>query len=165
VPKRVTKADAGDASDKGGAGGTGDAGDAGDAGAGSGGGALVLGASKKGVQRRVGRPSDWTAEKADRFVEVLADSCNVSLAARSVGRSVGNVYIQRSKDSAFRAAWDQALSIGYARLELMMLERALHGVEKAVRLSSGQERTGNDRTKPAISRRFNIASAAFRQHL
>ena len=31
---------------------------------------------------------------------------------------------------SFAAAWDRALAIGYSRLELMLLERALHGVEK-----------------------------------
>jgi hypothetical protein len=102
--------------------------------------AVVLGASKNGVQRRIGRPSDWTQSKANKFVEVLSDSCNVSLAARAVKRSVGDVYRQRNKDAAFRSAWDQALAIGYARLELMMLERALHGVEKAVTLKNGESR-------------------------
>ncbi|MCY7398300.1 MAG: hypothetical protein LH466_05620, partial [Sphingomonas bacterium] len=29
-------------------------------------------------------------------------------------------------------AWDRALAVGYSRLELMLLERALHGVEKVV---------------------------------
>ena len=118
---------------------------------------LRLGASKKGVQKRVGRPSDWTKEKADKFIETLADSCNVSLAARAVGRSVANVYIQRNKDAAFRAAWDQALSTGYAKLEMMMLERALHGVEKVVTLKSGESK---------IMREYNdrVALALLRQH-
>jgi hypothetical protein len=118
-------------------------------------GEVVLGASKKGVQKRIGRPSDWTKAKADRFVEVLADSCNVSLAARAVRRSVGDVYRQRNKDAAFRAAWDQALAIGYARLELMMLERALHGVEKVVTLKSGESkimREYNDRVALSLLR-------------
>ena len=124
---------------------------------------VVLGASKNGVQKRVGRLSDWTQEKADTFVEVLADSCNVSLAARAVGRSIGNVYIQRNKDAAFRAAWDQALAIGYARLELMMLERALHGVEKVVTLRSGESkimREYNDRVALSLLRLHRDSVAA-----
>lgn len=118
---------------------------------------LVLGASKKGAQKRIGRPSDWTQAKADKFVEVLADSCNVSLAARSVRRSVGDVYRQRHRDASFRAAWDQALSIGYSRLETMMLERALHGVEKIITLKSGESR---------IMREYNdrVALALLRHH-
>ena len=124
---------------------------------------LVLGASKNGVQKRIGRPSDWTKEKADRFIEVLADSCNVSLAARAIRRSIGNVYRQRSKDAEFRAAWEQALSTGYARLEMMMLERALHGVEKTVVLKSGESkimREYNDRVALALLRHHRDSVAA-----
>jgi hypothetical protein len=93
-------------------------------------GKLVLGKHRTKPQRRIGRPSDWTKAKADRFIEVLADTCNVTLAAKAIERSVANVYRQREKNASFRASWDAALAMGYARLELMMLERALHGVEK-----------------------------------
>ena len=98
---------------------------------------LVLGAYRGKAQKRTGRPSDWTKAMAERFVEVLADSCNVTLAAQAIGRSVSNVYKRRSKDASFRAAWDEALAVGYSRLELMLLERALHGVEKVVKAPDG----------------------------
>jgi hypothetical protein len=93
---------------------------------------LVLSKYRGVPQRRTGRPSDWTKAKADKFTEVLADTCNVTLAAQAIGRAISNVYKQRARDAAFRSAWDAALSIGYSRLELMMLERALHGIEKTV---------------------------------
>lgn len=92
---------------------------------------LVLGGGDK-PKKRSGRASDWTEAKADRFVAVLAETCNVTLAARAIRRSISNIYKQRGKDANFRAAWDQALAIGYSRLEMMLLERALHGVEKKV---------------------------------
>ncbi len=98
---------------------------------------LVLGEYRGHAQKRTGRPSDWTKAMADQFVEVLADSCNVTLAAQAIGRSITNVYRRRSKDASFRAAWDQALAMGYSRLELMLLERALHGVEKVVTARDG----------------------------
>ena len=129
-----------------------------------GGAPTVLGASKIGAQKRIGRPSDWTEEKAAKFIEVLADSCNVSLAARAVKRSVGDVYRQRNKDAGFRAAWDQALAIGYARLEMMMLERALHGVEKVITLKNGESRIMreyNDRVALALLRHHRDSVAAF----
>lgn len=129
---------------------------------------LVLGASKNGAQKRTGRPSDWTPQKAEKFIAVLADSCNVSLAARAIRRSVGNVYLQRSKDAGFRAAWDQALSIGYARLEMMMLERALHGVEKAVTLKSGESRIMreyNDRVALALLRHHRDSVSAYESEI
>lgn len=93
---------------------------------------LVLSEYRGAPQQRTGRKSDWTEEMADAFVDVLADTCNVTLAAKAIGRSIGNVYKWRAKNAAFRAAWDGALATGYARLEMMMLERALHGVEKTV---------------------------------
>ena len=41
--------------------------------------------------------------------------------------------------AAFRQAWGEALAIGYARLELMLLERSLNGSEKIVRHKDGSE--------------------------
>jgi hypothetical protein len=89
------------------------------------------------AQKRVGLPSDWTQEMADRFCEALADSCNVRVATEAIGRSISGVYKQRSKDASFRASWDAALAVGYSRLEMMLLERALHGVEKSVTARDG----------------------------
>jgi len=83
-------------------------------------------------KRVTGRRSDWTQKMGEQFVATLADTCNVTLAAASIERSIANVYKWRSKDAGFRAAWDRALAVGYSRLELMLLERALHGVEKVV---------------------------------
>ena len=113
--------------------------------------------SKTGAKRRAGRPSNWTQARADKFIKVLADGCNVMLAARAVRLPISSVYRHRAKDASFRAAWDQALAIGYARLEMMMLERALHGVEKTIVLKSGE---------PRIMREYDdrIALALLRQH-
>lgn len=102
--------------------------------------ALTLGGTRNGPQKKVQRKDGWTDAKKDRFLAVLADSCNVTLAAKAIRRSVSSVYVQRSKNADFRRLWDQALSTGYSRLELMMLERALHGTEKLVRLASGENR-------------------------
>ena len=52
---------------------------------------LVLGGYRGKAQRRTGRHSDFTQAKADKFIQVLADSCNVTLAARAIGRSVGKL--------------------------------------------------------------------------
>ena len=74
----------------------------------------------------------WTAAKQRAFLVALAESCNVKLAAQRAGVSTSQAYVRRARDGAFRAGWDQALATGYAQLELTMLERALHGVEKTV---------------------------------
>ena len=120
-------------------------------------GGLGIGATKSGPQKRARRPREWTQAHADKFVEVLGDSCNVSLAARTIKRSLSNIYMHRARDAAFRQAWDQALVMGYSRLEMMMLERALHGVEKKVTLRNGESR---------IMREYNdrVALALLKQH-
>lgn len=84
------------------------------------------------------------AAMAERFVETIAETCNVTLAAQAIGRSMTNVYRQRARDASFRHRWDQALAIGYLRLEMMLLERALHGVEKVVVAKDGTSATMRD---------------------
>lgn len=74
----------------------------------------------------------WTQEDVDCFLEELATCCNVKLAAERARVSTSAAYSRRERDATFRAAWDKAVAMGYADLELMLLERALHGTEKTV---------------------------------
>jgi hypothetical protein len=125
---------------------------------------LVLGVGRAGAQKRKRRQREWTEALADKFIAVLADSCNVAMAARAIKRSVNSAYDRRTKDAAFRGAWDKALAIGYARLEMMMLERALHGVEKVVTLKSGESRIMreyNDRVALALLRHHRDSVSAY----
>jgi hypothetical protein len=115
--------------------------------------ALTLVATKRGPQKRAARKSDWTPRMEQRFADALADTCNVTLAGKAAGRSSGSVYAHRAKSAAFRALWEAALATGYARLELMMLERALHGEEKIVTGKDGSTRVMReypDRTALAL---------------
>lgn len=95
-------------------------------------GQLVLVRTGKGPQKRARRDSDWNAAMERRFAEVLADTCNVTLAGEAIKRTSSSVYRHRARSAAFRALWDGALATGYSKLELMMLQRALHGQEKVV---------------------------------
>ena len=123
---------------------------------GSAGQALVL---EDGARRRRVSASHrhWTKAHERKFLEGLAALCNVKLAARQAKVSTSAAYVRRTKDATFRAAWEAALATGYAQLELMMLERALHGVEKTV--------IARDGTKTAM-REFNdrVALALMRMH-
>ena len=87
------------------------------------------------IRKQEGR--SWTASKERLFLSTLASTCNVKLSARYAGVTTASVYERRSKNASFRASWDAALAAGYAQLELMMLQRALHGVEKTVVLRDG----------------------------
>lgn len=104
----------------------------------------------------------WTKIKERRFLEALAESCNVKLAAKAAGVSYSAVYVRKAKDAAFRSGWDRALATGYAQLELMMLERALHGVEKIVVARDGSQsvmREYSDRVGLALLRMHRDSAA------
>jgi hypothetical protein len=82
------------------------------------------------VRTRPSRRDGWTAARRETFLAVLAETCNVTIACESVGMSDVGAYKLRRRDAAFRKAWRSALTEGYARLEIKLLERALIGEAK-----------------------------------
>lgn len=115
---------------------------------------LVLEGGKRKRQVRASHRS-WTPAKERAFLRALAESCNVKLAARTAKVSTSSVYDRRSRHASFRAAWENALATGYAQLELMLLERSLHGVEKVVVARDGTKtvmREYSDRVALALLR-------------
>ena len=125
--------------------------------------ALLLGGHKR-PQVREAEGRSWTPSKERAFLASLAETCNVKLSAKRAGVSHNCVYERRNRNASFRASWDRALATGYAQLELMMLERALHGVEKTVIARDGTTkvmREYSDRTALALLRmhRENVAIA------
>lgn len=71
-------------------------------------------------------------KRIDDFLVRLAESCNMSLAARQAGVSTSMIYRLRARDAAFAAAWQDAIEGGYQRLELGLIEAALARVGKGV---------------------------------
>ena len=65
-----------------------------------------------------------------RFLMRLAETGNVSAAARHAGRPRSFVYDCRRRDAAFGAAWADALEEAADRLELEALRRAVDGVDE-----------------------------------
>ena len=115
---------------------------------------LLLGGSKR-PQLREPEGRSWTAKKERAFLASLGETCNVKLSAKRAGISHNCVYERRNKNASFRASWDAALATGYAQLEMMLLERALHGVEKTVVARDGTTtvmREYSDRTALALLR-------------
>lgn len=94
-----------------------------------------------GAKPKSRKPSkrDFTREKQRQFVSVLAETCNVRLAAREAGVSSTQVYHRRKTDAAFRAAWREAIGAAYERLEFVLLERAFNGTEKLVKRRDGTD--------------------------
>ena len=95
-----------------------------------------------GVQPKLRRASGQivTQEQIDTFLMTLADSCNVMRSAKAAGFSTKWAYSKRKTDAAFRNGWAQAVREGYAKLELVLLERAMVGTPKLVRTSEGGDR-------------------------
>lgn len=96
---------------------------------------------QEGNQAKLREPTkrDWTKKKQMNFLTVLAETCNVTLACRETGVSVAAAYARRKKNAAFRAAWADAISVAYGRLELMLLERAFNGTDKVMTRKDGSE--------------------------
>ena len=82
---------------------------------------------------------DWSKAKAARFLSVLEATCNVSEACRQSGVPMTVVYRRKKMDAGFRAAWVEALSVAYSRLELLLLDRAFNGTEKVITRKDGSE--------------------------
>jgi len=84
------------------------------------------GAPGKGeTRRRKPAGGRWTENKRALFLGALAATANVRGAARAAGMGEGSAYALRKRDAEFARAWGNALCEGYARLEMLMLERAI----------------------------------------
>ena len=81
--------------------------------------------------RRRPRFDGWTEEKQRRFIEVLADTGLVGLAANEVGMSRQSAYaLRRARHAgAFARAWDQARERAGSIVEDIAFERAIEGQE------------------------------------
>jgi hypothetical protein len=101
-------------------------------------GELVLVSGGK-TQMRKASEKNWSKAKESEFLSVLAETCNVTLAAAAAGVSVSAAYRRRKADAAFRGAWLEAVGTAYRRLEMVLLERAFVGTEKLVRRRDGSE--------------------------
>ena len=79
------------------------------------------------VQRVRGRRKLFGKARQRLFLDHLAATCNVRLAAAAAGVSPQCVYQRRERDADFRARWGAAIEEGYAALELRLLEAAMGG--------------------------------------
>ena len=87
-----------------------------------------------------------------RFLEILAETSNVSAAAKKAGTSVGHAYKTRAKDAEFSRAWLAALAQGYDQLELELLQRLREG-----ELSGGTTKKARRKFDNAVALRLLAA--------
>jgi hypothetical protein len=81
------------------------------------------------LQRRKPRANGWTVARRQAFLEELAASCNVERARKAAGMASSGVYRLRQREPLFAEQWQAALELGYERLEMALLRRAIEAVE------------------------------------
>lgn len=89
---------------------------------------------------RARRAQDIRPEQIATFFATLEETCNVARAARAAGFARDWAYRKRRSDAEFRNGWAAAVREGYARLEMVLLERAMKGTPKLVRTAKGSDR-------------------------
>jgi hypothetical protein len=77
--------------------------------------------------RKTGPRAPRGAARIDRFLEVLAQTSNVTKAADISGLSTGRVYTLRRTNPDFARRWYAALAEGYDNLEMELLARLRDG--------------------------------------
>lgn len=92
-----------------------------------------------GVQVRASS-SRWTAANRARFLAKLAETLNVTAACRAVGLCDRGAYKLRQRDPGFAAAWETTIADAYARVEMLLLERALGGAPEGTAAATGDTR-------------------------
>jgi hypothetical protein len=97
----------------------------------------LVGGTKPQLRKKA--PRKGSKARANEFIKVLAETCNVSEACRRSGLPMTVAYRRRNSDAAFRAQWADAIASSYQRLELALLGRAFNGTEKVIRRRDGSE--------------------------
>jgi hypothetical protein len=97
---------------------------------------LKLTRGKNGrVQWRAVGAGHWTMKKRTIFLDCLAATCNITVAAKMAGLSANNASALRRRDPEFAEQFRAALETGYIQLEALMLQRALAGQNAPLQLS------------------------------
>jgi len=111
------------------------------------------------VPRKVPRHDGWTVERQRAFIEALADTGCVAIAARMVNMSPEGAYQLRRQPGAesFRRAWDAAQTLGLQPVKDEAFHRAMHGQLVPVFVAGklmGFRRKKNDRLLMFILRHY-----------
>jgi hypothetical protein len=83
---------------------------------------VVYGTNGVRTQVRRARLNQWSPSTEDRFLALLAGSCNVKAACREIGLAFSSAYAHRNRWPGFARRWDEAIEIGYMQIEASLLE-------------------------------------------
>lgn len=87
----------------------------------------ITGGNKRKIQKRRAPRCAFNAARRQVFLDHLASCANVTASAKAAGVGVSTVYDARRRDPVFAEQWEEALQMGYATLESLLLERAATG--------------------------------------
>ena len=73
--------------------------------------------------------AQWSDEAEELFLDVLAASCNIKMAAEATGFHTQTAYRLRRLRPDFAARWKEALDQGYIRLEMALVEAACDSID------------------------------------
>jgi hypothetical protein len=73
------------------------------------------------------RLAGWSAERQRLFLDQLAETGSVHLAAAGARLSARSAYRLRTRSPEFAAAWDTAEQLAVGRLSALAFDRAIHG--------------------------------------
>lgn len=82
------------------------------------------------LQRRRMRWVRFTEERRQVFLNRFAGGADACAAAEAAGVSYATVYLHRRRDPHFRERWDEALRMGYARLEAEVVRERLEAQQR-----------------------------------
>ncbi len=86
---------------------------------------VVRGSRGRRVQVARARLHQWTPRVEARFLALLEQCCNLRLALREVGFSAASLHEHRKRWPDFDARCEEALAIGYDRVDLGLTHAAL----------------------------------------
>lgn len=116
-----------------------------------------------GVQKtRQGGRKLFAGKRVEAFLDHLAATCNVTAAARAAGVTTMCVYAKRARDPDLRAAWEEAIQIGYARIEAELLRLANEGGPRPRLPDDGDEAADGEAPAGGIDK--DLALQLLRDH-
>ncbi|MBS0479065.1 MAG: hypothetical protein JSR79_07185 [Proteobacteria bacterium] len=76
----------------------------------------------KPQRRRKAKANAFSPRKRQVFLDTLAYTCNVRMAAEQAGIDISTAYYHRARDPVFVEQWREALATGYDTIEALVLE-------------------------------------------
>lgn len=73
------------------------------------------------------RSCGWSATRQRLFIETLAETGSVHMAAKTAGLSARGAYALRVRSVPFARGWDAAQQLAVGRLSALAFDRAIHG--------------------------------------